>query len=217
MARASAIACGHEDANDLDRLRHDPLMKIAVGRCPIHRRTVGVAIDHQPSGECAEQDGGGAAHRSSRRSGWHDSEAGQAGYPRHRRHVLCGTWRSAACVLERASRRARLRVHAYLSRGKWYADHDDPAPGAHPEVHGGEDCHQACNKAHEATLAEHPRGLARRQPLRPGRGHGMGGRQRCGLHLRPRRQCRARCPRGRGRRQSALPSCQRRSLPRAGR
>jgi Transposase DDE domain group 1 len=34
MARASAIACGYEDANDLDRLRHDPLLKVAVGRCP---------------------------------------------------------------------------------------------------------------------------------------------------------------------------------------
>ena len=34
MARASAIACGYEDAIDLDRLRHDPLMKVAVGRCP---------------------------------------------------------------------------------------------------------------------------------------------------------------------------------------
>ena len=34
MARVVAIACGHEDAIDLDRLRHDPLMKIAVGRCP---------------------------------------------------------------------------------------------------------------------------------------------------------------------------------------
>jgi hypothetical protein len=33
MARAAAIACGHEDAIDLDRLRHDPLMKVAVGRC----------------------------------------------------------------------------------------------------------------------------------------------------------------------------------------
>jgi len=30
----SAIACGHKDAIDLDRLRHDPLMKLAVGRCP---------------------------------------------------------------------------------------------------------------------------------------------------------------------------------------
>jgi len=34
MARASAIACGYADAIDLDRLRHDPLMKVAVGRCP---------------------------------------------------------------------------------------------------------------------------------------------------------------------------------------
>ena len=34
MARVSAIAWGYEDANDLDRLRHDPLMKLAVGRCP---------------------------------------------------------------------------------------------------------------------------------------------------------------------------------------
>jgi hypothetical protein len=34
MARAAAIACGHKDAIDLDRLRHDPLMKLAVGRCP---------------------------------------------------------------------------------------------------------------------------------------------------------------------------------------
>lgn len=33
MARAAAIACGYEDAIDLDRLRHDPLMKVAVGRC----------------------------------------------------------------------------------------------------------------------------------------------------------------------------------------
>jgi len=34
MARSSAIACGYEDAIDHDRLRHDPLMKVAVGRCP---------------------------------------------------------------------------------------------------------------------------------------------------------------------------------------
>jgi hypothetical protein len=33
-ARVTAIACGHKDAIDLDRLRHDPLMKLAVGRCP---------------------------------------------------------------------------------------------------------------------------------------------------------------------------------------
>jgi len=34
MERVSAIACGYKDAIDLDRLRHDPLMKVTVGRCP---------------------------------------------------------------------------------------------------------------------------------------------------------------------------------------
>lgn len=34
MARSSAIASGYEDAIDFDRLRHDPAMKVAVGRCP---------------------------------------------------------------------------------------------------------------------------------------------------------------------------------------
>jgi hypothetical protein len=32
--RVSAIVCGYKDAIDLDRLRHDPLMKVTVGRCP---------------------------------------------------------------------------------------------------------------------------------------------------------------------------------------
>jgi hypothetical protein len=32
--RMFAIACGYEDANDLNRLRHDPLLKLAVGRLP---------------------------------------------------------------------------------------------------------------------------------------------------------------------------------------
>jgi hypothetical protein len=34
MGRVAAITCGHKDGNDFDRLRHDPLMKVAVGRCP---------------------------------------------------------------------------------------------------------------------------------------------------------------------------------------
>jgi hypothetical protein len=33
-ARIFAIACGYEDANDLDRLRHDPAFKLACGRLP---------------------------------------------------------------------------------------------------------------------------------------------------------------------------------------
>lgn len=33
-ARIFAIACGYEDANDLDRLRFDPAFKLACGRLP---------------------------------------------------------------------------------------------------------------------------------------------------------------------------------------
>lgn len=33
-ARIFAIACGYEDADDLDRLRHDPAFKLACGRLP---------------------------------------------------------------------------------------------------------------------------------------------------------------------------------------
>jgi len=34
MERTSAIACGYKDGIDLNELRHDPLMKVVVGRCP---------------------------------------------------------------------------------------------------------------------------------------------------------------------------------------
>jgi hypothetical protein len=50
MSRVLAITCGHEDAIDLDRLRHDPLMKLAAGRCPEsgdpYRRA---CVDHRSS------------------------------------------------------------------------------------------------------------------------------------------------------------------------
>ena len=43
--RALAIACGYEDANDFNTLRHDPLFKIAAGRCP----DSGMALASQPT------------------------------------------------------------------------------------------------------------------------------------------------------------------------
>src|SRR5256886_17115673 len=54
MARVSAIACGHEDAIDLDRLRHDPLMKVAVGR-----RGADEEEPLGPPGRCISAGGGG--------------------------------------------------------------------------------------------------------------------------------------------------------------
>jgi hypothetical protein len=34
LFRMMAIACGHEDADDCDALRDDPLFKLAAGRLP---------------------------------------------------------------------------------------------------------------------------------------------------------------------------------------
>ena len=44
-ARVFAIACGYEDANDLDTLRHDPAFKMACGRTP----ETGDALASQPT------------------------------------------------------------------------------------------------------------------------------------------------------------------------
>ena len=44
-ARMMAIACGHEDADDLDTLRHDPALKIACGRAP----ESGAGLPSQPT------------------------------------------------------------------------------------------------------------------------------------------------------------------------
>ena len=44
-ARIFAIACGHEDADDLDRLRLDPAFKLACGRLP----DTGVDLRSQPT------------------------------------------------------------------------------------------------------------------------------------------------------------------------
>jgi len=40
-----AIAALYKDGNDLDRLRHDPLLKLAVGRAPRAEATARLAVD----------------------------------------------------------------------------------------------------------------------------------------------------------------------------
>ena len=128
MARASAIACGYEDAIDLDRLRHDPWMKVAVGRCPesggpLASQSTISRLKNAPSKTEAARLSAALLDQLG------TTKAGQAGAPRHRRHVLRGAWRPAACILERASRRAGQR-------------------GAH--------CHQACDQAPAPSLAVRP-------------------------------------------------------------
>ena len=52
-ARIFAIACGYEDADDLDRLRCDPAFKLACGRLPDSRDRSVLATDHLALGERA--------------------------------------------------------------------------------------------------------------------------------------------------------------------
>src|SRR5215472_8067212 len=90
MARVSAIACGHKDAIDLDRLRHDPLMKIAVGRCP----TIGAPLASQST--ISRLENAPSKTQAARLATALINQVGttvkpgQAGDPRHRRYVLRG-------------------------------------------------------------------------------------------------------------------------------
>jgi len=121
MERVSAIACGHEDAIDLDRLRHDPLMKVAVGRCP----QTGAPLASQSTISRLEN-APGKTEAARLCAALLDQfgttvNPGRLGDPPLRRHLLRGPWRPAARVLERASRRARLCVDAHLLRGERHA------------------------------------------------------------------------------------------------
>src|SRR5271165_4217308 len=207
MARASAIACGYEDAIDLDRLRHDPLLKVAVGRCPqtgapLASQSTISRLENAPSKSAAgrlsaallDQFGATvkpgkletldiddtfcAAHGGQQLAFWNAHHDERGFASMHIYHVASGT--PVAAILR---------------------------PARTPK--GSEVCnrHQACDQAPAPPLAEDPPGVARRQPLRPGRGDGLGGGARCGLHFWPRRQCRTRRPGGGDRGQSALLSC----------
>jgi hypothetical protein len=114
MARASAIACGYQDASDLDRLRHDPLMKVAVGRCP----ESGAPLGSQSTISRLEN-----APRKSEAAWLCAALLDQFGttIKPGAQEILdindtfCAAhWGPATGVLERASRRARLCIDAHL-------------------------------------------------------------------------------------------------------
>ena len=103
MARVSAIACGHKDAIDLDRLRHDPLMKIAVGRCP----TTGAPLASQST--ISRLENAPSKTEAARLAAALIDQAGMTVKP-HKQEILDiddtflrSEWRPAAGVLECAS------------------------------------------------------------------------------------------------------------------
>ena len=66
-ARILAIACGYEDADDLDALRADPAFKLAWGAARHGRQPV-FAADAVAAGERAFAEGCDPAHVGARRS-----------------------------------------------------------------------------------------------------------------------------------------------------
>jgi hypothetical protein len=132
MARVCAIACGHEDAIDLDRLRHDPLMKVAVGRCP----QSGAPLASQSTISRLEN-----APRKTEAARLTAALVNQFGTTIKAgvQEILdiddtfCAAHGGQQTgVLERPSRRARLCVDAHLSRGERHPGGDDPAPRRAP-------------------------------------------------------------------------------------
>ena len=114
-ARILAIACGYEDADDLDALRVDPAFKLACGRLPDTGADLLFAADAVAAGERAFAEGRDPADMGARRSmdGLLRSGA-RLRHSRYRRHLRCRARASAALALQRPLRRALLSADPCL-------------------------------------------------------------------------------------------------------
>ena len=208
MARAAAIACGHKDAIDLDRLRHDPLMKLAVGRCP----ESGAALASQST--ISRLENAPSKIEAARLSAALIDQFGTTVKPGKQAILdIDDTFCAAHGGQQLAFWNAHHDERGFASMHIYHAASGTPVatilrPARTPKGTEVRTVIKHVTKRLRQTLAAHPHGVARRQSLWPRRGHGMGGGQRRRLYFRPCRQCRARCAGGRDRRQSALPSCQ---------
>ena len=140
MARAAAIACGHEDAIDLDRLRHDPLMKVAVGRCP----ETGAALASQST--ISRLENAPSKSEATRLSAALLDQFGTTVRP-GRLEVLdiddtfCAAHGGQQLAFWNAHEdEPRLRIDAHLSRGEWQRRwRPSCRPARTPEGHRGQD------------------------------------------------------------------------------
>ena len=208
MARVSAIACGHEDAIDLDRLRHDPLMKLAVGRCPesgaaLASQSTISRLENAPSKTEAARlaaalldqfgttvkpgrleildidDTFCAAHGGQQLAFWNAHHDERGFASMHIYHVASGT--PVATILRPARTPKGTEVRTVIKHVTKRLRRHWP----NTRIVWRGDSHYGRVEAMEWAEDNGDR-----------------------LYFRPRRQCGARCPGGRDRRQSALPSCQ---------
>ena len=114
-ARILAIACGYEDADDLDALRVDPAFKLACGRLP----DTGANLCSQPTLSRLEN---APSLKDAIRLTWALVDQWMASYDRqarlrhsrYRRHLRCRARASAALALQRPLRRALLSADPCL-------------------------------------------------------------------------------------------------------
>ena len=191
-ARIFAIACGYEDADDLDSLRSDPAFKLACGRLPDSGRD----LCSQPTMSRWEN---APDLRSVIRLGRVLLDLWLASYPAppaqvtldidetcdvvhgHQQLSLFNAHDDERCFLpinvyEVATGRP---VAMILRPGKTPSGKEILRPSAPPRP------------PHPPPLAHHPHHHPRRQPLWPVRGDGLVRGERHRLPLRPVRQCRA--------------------------
>ena len=181
-ARMLAIACGYEDADDLDHLRSDPGFKLACGRLP----DTGDDLCSQPTmsrWENAPTLARGDPHdlRHDRRLLRQLPQTAGGRHAGHRRHRRCRARPSATFVVQRALRRTllpadpRLRDRHLPSGGGSAATRQDPigrrsSPSSAP-----------AGTSHPQPLADHAADDPWRRSLQPSRGDGVVRGQRCGL------------------------------------
>ena len=191
-ARMLAIACGYEDADDLDHLRTDPGFKLACGRLP---------------------DSGGDLCSQPTVSRWENAPT--------LREVVRLTYAMVDTYCASYARPPKAVtldiddtvdvVHGHQQLSLFNAHHDERCfmpihvydtatsrpvaillrPGKTPSGHEVRSHVRRLVRRIRQPLAEHAPDHPRRWPLRPPRGDGVVRGQRRGLHLRPARQCRA--------------------------
>jgi len=161
MARVSAIACGHKDAIDLDRLRHDPLMKIAVGRCPI----TGAPLASQST--ISRLENAPSKTEAARLSAALVDQAGTTVKPGKQEILdIDDTFCAAHGGQQLAFWNAHHDERGFASMHIYHVASGTPVvtilrPARTPKGHRGEDRHQARNEALAATLVEDAHRVAR--------------------------------------------------------
>ena len=191
------IAAGYEDCDDVDALRADPALKIAVGRCP----ETGADLMSQPTLVAAREPcrlACAGPHRARPdRSLLPELRAPAAAHrARHRRHRRSRARPAGARALQRALRLHLLPADPHLRRRLGQAGAVAAAARQAALGRGGGQGPAPRHRPHPQALAQRRDPGARRQPLLQRARTGAAGSHALRLHHRLRHQLQAAGDRG---------------------